>query len=88
PSRTDNAPALIGTQCGERRSACGKQQLRDSPWPVRDLPTQDVEELGNPADIAAEIVADLRKAIAAFEEVAATFAKPEPITAPGAVEAT
>ncbi|WP_340375796.1 class I SAM-dependent methyltransferase [Streptomyces sp. SS7] len=61
---------------------------RPTVWPVRDLLTQDVEELGNPADIAAEIVADLRKAIAAFEEVAATLAKPEPITAPGTVEAT
>ncbi|MDW6066164.1 hypothetical protein SAZ11_60865 [Streptomyces sp. FXJ1.4098] len=49
---------------------------------------QDAEELGNPADIAAEIVADLRKAIAAFEEVAAELTKPAPITAPGTVEAT
>lgn len=57
-------------------------------WPVHDLLTQDVEELGNPADIAAKIVADLRKAIVAFEEVAATLTKPEPITAPGTVEAT
>ncbi|NUQ96188.1 MAG: methyltransferase [Streptomyces sp.] len=61
---------------------------RPTVWPVRDIPTQDTEKLGNPADIAAEIVADLRKAIAAFEEVAATLTKPEPITAPGTVEAT
>lgn len=31
PSPTDNVPALIGTQHGERLSAYGKQQLRDSP---------------------------------------------------------
>ncbi|MFI8091509.1 class I SAM-dependent methyltransferase [Streptomyces sp. NPDC086080] len=61
---------------------------RPTVWPARELPTQDAEELGNPADIAAEIVADLRKAITAFEKVAATLTKPEPITAPGTVEAT
>ncbi|MFF4409472.1 class I SAM-dependent methyltransferase [Streptomyces sp. NPDC001404] len=55
-------------------------------WPVRNLPTQDVEELGNLADIAAEIVANLRKAVAAVEEVAAALTKPAPITVPGDIE--
>ncbi|WP_433855126.1 hypothetical protein [Streptomyces kronopolitis] len=39
--------------------------------------------LGNPADIAAEIVADLCKAIAAIEEVAVALTKPAPTTVPG-----
>ncbi|MFJ5724758.1 hypothetical protein [Streptomyces sp. NPDC093149] len=55
-------------------------------WPARDSPAQDAEALGNPAGIAAEIVADLRKAIAAFEEVAATLTKPAPTIVPGDIE--
>ncbi|WP_328689757.1 hypothetical protein OHA74_11760 [Streptomyces phaeochromogenes] len=45
-----------------------------------------MEELGNPADIAAEIVADLRKAVAAFDVVAAALTKPAPTTVPGDIE--
>ncbi|MEU9849212.1 class I SAM-dependent methyltransferase [Streptomyces sp. NPDC047985] len=55
-------------------------------WPARGLPSRDVEELGNPADIAAKIVADLRKAVAAFEEVATTLTKPVPSVVPSPVE--
>ncbi|MFE6939650.1 hypothetical protein [Streptomyces chartreusis] len=46
-----------------------------------------MEELGNPADIATEIVADLRKAAAAFEKVAAALTKPAPTSVPGDIEA-
>ncbi|WP_434598331.1 class I SAM-dependent methyltransferase [Streptomyces sp. A5-4] len=46
---------------------------RPTVWPARDIPARDAEENGNPAEIAAEIVADLRKAVAAFEEVAAAL---------------
>ncbi|MBK3582262.1 methyltransferase [Streptomyces sp. MBT57] len=59
---------------------------RPTVWPTRDTPAQDAEELGSPADIAAEIVADLRKAVAALEEVAAALTKPAPTTVPGGVE--
>lgn len=59
---------------------------RPAVWPTRDISAQDAEELGNPADVAAEIVADLRKAVAAFEEVAAALTKPAPTTVPGGVE--
>ncbi|MDX2545898.1 hypothetical protein ACOT81_38205 [Streptomyces sp. WI04-05B] len=55
-------------------------------WPARDIPAQDVEELGDPADIASEIVADLRKAVTVFEEVAAALTKPAPTTVPGDIE--
>ncbi|MFJ4622187.1 methyltransferase [Streptomyces sp. NPDC088812] len=59
---------------------------RPTLWPTRGIPAQDAEELGDPADIAAEIVADLRKAVAAFEEVAAALTKPAPTTVPGDIE--
>ncbi|MFD4475883.1 hypothetical protein ACFWPU_07180 [Streptomyces sp. NPDC058471] len=41
-----------------------------------------MEELGNPA----EIVANLRKAVAAFELVAAALIKPAPTTVPDDIE--
>ncbi|MFD8609428.1 RsmD family RNA methyltransferase [Streptomyces sp. NPDC059631] len=59
---------------------------RPTIWPVRDLPTPDVEKIENPADIAAEIVAVLHKVIAAFEEATATLAKRAPTTVPGDTE--
>jgi len=55
-------------------------------WPVREEAASELLEIGNPADIAAEIVAHLRKATAAFEEVAAALAKPAPPTASAPVE--
>ncbi|KOT57080.1 hypothetical protein ADK43_21860 [Streptomyces rimosus subsp. rimosus] len=55
-------------------------------WPARDLPVQDAEELGISADVAAEIVADLRKAITPFKEAAAALTKPESTTVPGDIE--
>ena len=45
-------------------------------WPVRDATTTDRVEYGDPADIVAEIQADLRAALAAFDQVAATLARP------------
>ncbi|WP_327259998.1 methyltransferase [Streptomyces sp. NBC_01240] len=45
-------------------------------WPVRDLPAQDEPQLGTPAEIVAEIQANLREALAAFDEVAAALASP------------
>ncbi|MFJ7280500.1 hypothetical protein [Kitasatospora sp. NPDC098663] len=59
---------------------------RPTVWPTRDIPVRDTEEAGSPADIAAEIVADLRKAIAAFEEVADRLTRPGPTTVPGDIE--
>ncbi|MFD7661360.1 hypothetical protein [Streptomyces sp. NPDC059788] len=55
-------------------------------WPARDIHAQDTEELGTPADIAAEIVAYLHTAVAAFKEVAAALTKPAPTTVPGDIE--
>ncbi|MEU0160162.1 class I SAM-dependent methyltransferase [Streptomyces sp. NPDC006261] len=45
-------------------------------WPKRDIPVQDAAEFGDPAELAAQIVADLRQATAEFEKVAAALAKP------------
>ncbi|MGW2986412.1 class I SAM-dependent methyltransferase [Streptomyces goshikiensis] len=59
---------------------------RPTVWPVRGIPVRDAEELGSPAGIAAEIVSDLRKAVAAFEQVASELTRPAPTTMPGGVE--
>ncbi|MEV7870184.1 class I SAM-dependent methyltransferase [Streptomyces sp. NPDC088124] len=59
---------------------------RPTVWPVRDIPVRDAGELGSPADIAAEIVSDLRKAVAAFEMVASGFTRPVPTAVPDDIE--
>lgn len=50
-------------------------------WPTRRAATTDPVEYGDPAVIVAEIQADLRAALAAFDKVAATLASP-PVAAP------
>ncbi|MFG3403757.1 class I SAM-dependent methyltransferase [Streptomyces sp. NPDC048142] len=59
---------------------------RPTVWPVRDLPGQDAGGLGSPADIAAEIVAALRRAVAAFEMVAGGLTRPVPTSVPDDIE--
>ncbi|MCM2392665.1 hypothetical protein [Streptomyces albipurpureus] len=60
--------------------------VRPTVWPVRDIPVRDAEELGSPADIATEIVADLRRAVAAFEKVASGLTRPAPTTVLDGIE--
>ncbi|MCJ0875172.1 methyltransferase [Streptomyces sp. AP-93] len=59
---------------------------RPTVWPVHDIPVGDAEELRSPADIAAEIVSDLRKAVAAFEKVASGLTRSAPTTVPDDIE--
>ncbi|WP_424863065.1 class I SAM-dependent methyltransferase [Streptomyces sp. MMS24-I29] len=55
---------------------------RPTAWPVRDLSVQDPEQHRDPADIAADIIAGLRTALAAAEGLAALLARPTPAAGP------
>ncbi|MEU0831259.1 class I SAM-dependent methyltransferase [Streptomyces sp. NPDC005969] len=50
-------------------------------WPTREVPEREEPEFGDPAEILADIRANLRNALQIFDDLAETLAKPAPVAA-------